>query len=259
MNLIDSLERRFGRFAIHGLIRIIVILNAVVFVLGKTNPALVPWLDLNIGAVRHGEVWRLFTYILIPDTDSYLWILFALGFLWMIGEGLERAWGAFRLNLFYLIGMIGTTLAGIIFGAHFSNTMLNSSLFFAFAWFYPEMEIYLMGILPVRVKWIAWFSGGLLLLEFIGGTASLRMAMIACFANLAIFFGPELYTEIRQRRHVAGRRRRFSEASAPEDQPLHQCMVCSRTDITNPELEFRVSSRDGNDYCMEHLPKRTAG
>ena len=257
MNLIDTLERHLGRFAIPGLIRMIVILNAVVFLLGKTNPALLPWLDLNIEGVRHGEIWRLFTYILIPNPSSYLWILFALGFLWMIGEGLERSWGAFRLNLFYLLGMLGTTLAALAFGAQFSNTMLNFSLFFAFAWFYPDMEVYVMAILPVRVKWLAWFLAGVLMLQFVGGTASFRMALVASLANFAIFFGPELISQARHRRKVTDRRRQMVENSIPEDEPLHQCAVCKRSDITNPELDFRVS-RDGNDYCMEHLPKPAA-
>ena len=85
------------------------------------------------------------------------------------------------------------------------------------------------------------------------------MAMGASLANLAIFFGPELVSELRQRRQVHGRRRRYAEASIPEEEPLHRCTVCQRTERSNPELDFRVSSRDGNDYCMEHLPKRTDG
>ena len=128
MNLIAYLERRLGRFAIPGLVRMIVALNALVFICAKLNPALIDYLDLNPAAVLHGEVWRLATYILIPGTDSYFWILFALAFLWMIGDGLESAWGAFRLNLFYLVGMAGTTVAAFFFGAGDSNTMLNLSL-----------------------------------------------------------------------------------------------------------------------------------
>jgi len=254
MNLIDSLERRFGRFAIPGLVRIIVALNALVFICGKLNPALLYYLNLNVDAVHHGEYWRLITYILIPATDSYLWILFALGFLWMVGDGLESVWSAFRLNLFYLIGMIGTTIAALFFGAEFSNTMLNLSLYFAFAWFFPNMEVYVMAILPVRIKWVAWMMAGLLLIQFFGGSTSFKMAVIASLANFLIFFGPELFAEIRQRRQVTNRRQDYAKAGIPEDEPLHRCIVCKRSDRSNPELEFRVA-RDGNDYCTEHLPK----
>ena len=54
--------------------------------------------------------------------------------------------------------MIGTTIAAFFFGSNFSNTMLNASLFFAFANFYPDEVIYIFFILPVKVKWLAWVS-----------------------------------------------------------------------------------------------------
>ena len=256
MNLINSLERRFGRLAIPGLVRMIVILNALVFICGKLNPALIFYLDLNTEAVRHGEYWRIITYILIPGTESYLWILFALGFLWMVGDGLESAWGAFRLNLFYLIGMVGTTVAALFFGAEFSNTMLNLSLYFAFAWFYPDMQVYFMAILPVRIKWIAWFMAGMLLLQFVFGSIAFKMALIASLTNFLIFFGPEAVALVRQRHKVSGRREGYARASLPADEPLHRCVVCGRSNNSHPDLEFRVAS-DGNDYCMEHLPSRS--
>ena len=256
MNVIDFLERRFGRFAIPGLVRMIVALNALVFVCGKLNPALLYYLNLNAGAVRHGEYWRLFTYILIPGTDSYFWILFALAFLWMIGDGLESVWGAFRLNLFYGIGMLGTTVAALFFGADSSNAMLNTSLFFAYAWFFPDVEIYVLAILPMRIKWVAWLMAGWLLLQFLNGSLGFKMAVTASLANFLIFFGPEIVARARQRNQVAGRRRSFAKAAIPEGEPLHQCVVCRRSDLSHPELEFRVA-RDGNDYCLEHLPSRS--
>jgi len=256
MNLIDTLERRFGRFAILGLVRMIVALNALVFLCGKLNPALLLYLELNTAAVRHGEYWRLVTYILIPGTDSYLWILFALGFLWMIGDGLESVWGAFRLNLFYLIGMVGTTVAALFFGAEFSNSMLNLSLYFAFAWFFPNMEVYLLAILPIRIKWLAWMMAGLLLVQCVMGSLAFKMAVIASLANFLIFFGPEVIAHIRQRRGVSSRRKEYAQASVPEDEPLHRCVVCHRSSTSHPDLDFRVG-RDGNDYCLEHLPKAT--
>ena len=52
--------------------------------------------------------------------------------------------------------MIGTTIAAFFFGGNFSNSMLISSLFFAFARFYPDLVIYFVFILPVKIKWLAW-------------------------------------------------------------------------------------------------------
>ncbi|MGH8093306.1 MAG: rhomboid family intramembrane serine protease [Chthoniobacterales bacterium] len=256
MALLDSLERRFGRFAIPGLIRIVAGFNALVFVLARLNPEFVHMLDLNRGAILHGQVWRLVTYIFIPATDSPFWIIFVLLFLWFIGEGLERAWGAFRLNLFYFIGMIGTTLAAFFFGSNFSNTMLNASLFFAFANFYPEEVIYILFILPVKVRWLAWVSAALLLFGFVSGPNAYRMALVASLANYFIFFGPEMVRAARNRQEVTSRRRSFEEKARPEDEALHHCAICGATELTNPNLEFRVS-RDGEEYCLAHLPSAT--
>ena len=256
MSFLDLLERRFGSFAIPGLIRIVAGFNALVFVLARLNPEFVQMLDLNRGAILQGQVWRLVTYIFIPTTNSPIWIIFVLLFLWFIGEGLERAWGAFRLNLFYLLGMIGTTIAAFFFGSNFSNTMLNASLFFAFARFYPEEVIYVFFVLPVKVKWLAWVSAALLILGFATSPNSYRVALIASLANFFIFFGPELVRAARNRQQTATRRRRFEENARPEEEALHHCATCGATELTNPNLEFRVS-RDGEEYCLAHLPSAT--
>ncbi len=266
MNLLDSMERRFGRYALPGLVRQIVILNALVYLLNLWNPALISYLDLNPGAVLHGEVWRLVTYIFIPNYGSVLgtlsgaaasttdaiFVIFSLLFLWWIGTALEEAWGTFRLNVFYLIGMIGTTIAAFLFGASFSNGMLNLSLFFAFAWFYPEAQMYFI-ILPVKVKWMAWFFAVSVLWQFLSlASFAYGMALVAALLNYLLFFGPQIVARLRQRREVGARREAYRSASIPEEEPLHRCAVCKRTDVSNPELDFRVAA-DGNDYCMEHL------
>lgn len=264
MNLIDSLERRFGRFAIPGLVRMIVGLNVLVFVLGLLSPSLLSWLALDPNAIFHGQIWRLITYIFIPSYGSVFSAIFgqqgsaldtacSLAFLWMIGDSLEAIWGAFRLNLFYLIGMLGTTVAAFLFGAQFSNGMLNLSLLFAFAWHFPNTQILFFFLFPLRVKWLGWFSAAVLLWQFLSlDDLSYRMAVVASLTNFLIFFGPETIAHLRQRGTVAGRRRQFEKTSVPEGEPLHRCVVCQRTELSHPELEFRVA-RDGNDYCLEHL------
>ena len=93
----------------------------------------------------------------------------ALWFLWYIGEKVEGGWGAFRTTLYFLVGMIGTTIAAFIFGAQFSNTMLAASLFFAAATLCPDEVIYVLFILPMKLKWLAWIAAAFLLLGFITG------------------------------------------------------------------------------------------
>ena len=252
MNWLDKLERRFGFLGIPGLIRIVIGFTALVWAFMWLNPSFRSALDLDPARIRHGEVWRLITYIFVPQTLSF-WIVLALWFLWFIGEGLERAWGPFRLTLYFFVGMIGTTVAAFFFGSNFSNGMLIASLFFAFARFYPDEIIYILFILPVRIKWLAWIYGALLILGFFTGSNSYRAALIATFANYLIFFGPDLIRAARHRRDVSGRRRRFEVQSKMDAESLHKCAVCGRTEISDPDLEFRVS-RNGEEYCLEHLP-----
>jgi len=137
MTLLDKLERRFGFLGIPGLIRIVIGFTALVYVLVYLNRGFESFLTLDPALILRGQVWRLVTYIFIPQPFSPLWVLLALWFLWFIGEGLERAWGPFRLTLYFVVGMIGTTISAFFFGSNFSNGMLITSLFFAFARFIP--------------------------------------------------------------------------------------------------------------------------
>jgi hypothetical protein len=127
-------------------------------------------------------------------------------------------------------------------------------LFFAFARFYPDEVIYILFILPVKIKWLAWIYAALLLFWFALGSNSYRAAVAAALANYFIFFGPEIVHEARHRQDVSTRRRRFEVQSRNPTETLHRCAVCGATEITDPNLDFRVA-RDGEEYCMEHLPK----
>src|SRR5256885_8245446 len=249
MSWLDKLERRFGFLGIPGLPRILVGFAALVFGLAWLLPGFTSMLTLDPVRIQHGEVWRLITYIFIPQTQSPLWVIFALWFLWWIGEGVERAWGSFRLTLYFLVGMIGTTAAAFFFGSNFSNSMLIASLFFAFARFYPDEVIYMLFILPVRIKWLAWIFAAFLLVGFVLNSNSYRAALIAAFANYFIFFGPEIIHQATHRREVSTRRRRFEEQSRSADSALHRCAVCGATELSDPSLDFRVA-RDGEEYCM---------
>jgi hypothetical protein len=253
---IDWLETKLGRYAIPGLIRIVVAFNALVFVLAQFNPHFIGALDLDRERVFAGEVWRLVTYIFIPGTSSYFWIFFFLMFLWWVGNELEAAWGSFRLNLYYFLGMLGTTLAALAFGQNFSNAMLNSALFFALARFHPEVVIYLFFVLPVKLKWLAWIYAALLVAGVVLGTAEYRVAVAVTFANYLLFFGPEHWAEFRMRRRQGARRRSAAATEREEvEEPLHRCARCGRTEATDPHLDFRVAS-DGAEYCVDHLPGR---
>jgi membrane associated rhomboid family serine protease len=253
MTWLDKLERRFGFLGIPGLMRILVGFTALVFVLIWLNPDFRFLLKLDPVRILRGEVWRLITYIFLPQTYSPLWLVLALWFLWFVGEGLEQAMGPFRVTIYFFLGMIGTTVAAFFFGSNFSNAMLISSLFFAFARFYPDQVIYILFILPAKIKWIAWALALFLLLGFVLNTNSYRAALLAAFANYFIFFGPEILRAARHRKEVSSRRKRF-EGDARASEALHHCAICGATELSDPHLEFRVA-RNGEEYCMPHLSR----
>jgi hypothetical protein len=125
-------------------------------------------------------------------------------------------------------------------------------LFFAFAYFYSEEVIYFI-ILPLRVKWVAWISAAYWLLGFVGGPNAYRLALLLAFGNYLIFFGPDFIYRARHRHEVSVRRKRFEDSARSEAEPLHKCAVCGATELTDPNLDFRVAS-DDQEYCVAHLP-----
>ncbi|MGC3989942.1 MAG: hypothetical protein QM796_09750 [Chthoniobacteraceae bacterium] len=263
MRFLNSLEAKFGHLAIPGLIRIVVFLQALVFVLHLINPHFLELLYLDPKLVMEGQIWRLVTYIFIPSVGrwwlmpDYLWLVFALLFLWMLGDGLEYAWGSFRLNLFYLIGMVGTTIAAFFFGSGYANILLNTSLLFAFATIFPNHLIRMYFVFSVRIKWLAWGTLALLLLTFLSGGVEVRMSILVQFVNYFLFFWRFVFQMARDHHYISKRQAEFHRKVQPDGEPMHVCEVCKRSDQTNPELDFRVSA-DGHTYCQEHLPAKSA-
>jgi len=246
------LQRHAPWLGTPGAIKAVVLLNALTFLLITVEPAYAGMLALLPEKVLQGEVWRLVTYIFVPQTQSWFWIFFLLLFMWFLATALEERWGALKLNVFYLVGMTGCTVAAFFFGGMSSNTFLNLSLFFAFATVAPNYEIFLFLLLRVKVKYLAWILLGLLGMQFILLPLSAKMALVASLANYALFFGPPWLHEIRHRRLDADRLRRF-QADATET--MHRCKTCGRTEVSNPELDFRVAVND-EEYCSDHLPPR---
>lgn len=211
MKWMNKLERKYRKYAVSNLIFYIIALNAMVFILSLVSPGspVVDLLVLYPDRVLQGEIWRLLTYIFIPPTDSPIWIIFVLYLYYLVGTGLEQAWGAFRFNLYYILGMAGTTLAAFITGAGYTGTYLNLSLFLAFAHLYPNFEVMLFLILPVKVKYMAWLNWALMGFTLIFHALPYKIAAVAAVLNFFVFFGPDIYRNIRLRGQVRRNRRKY--------------------------------------------------
>jgi membrane associated rhomboid family serine protease len=253
MPLLDSLEKVLGRFAIPGLMRYVVGLNALVYLLLLGSPGYAAILDLNREAILSGEVWRLITWIFLPTTTSPLWIFFYLMFTWWVGDSLEGMWGTFRLNAYYFLGVIACTAAALLFGVSGGNFLLTLSLLLAVATLAPDQEVLLL-VFPVRLKWVALLSlvypWGLL---FVVGPMGTKAMIVVCLANYLLFFGPAFLAQQKGAHAAAERRSQFQKAAVTET-TLHLCHACGATEISHPEADFRVAP-DGHEYCARCLPR----
>ena len=196
-----DLERRLRRYAISDLIKYVVfgqgILYALMLVMPTLGYRLYSLMTLTRSGILSGQIWRLVTFIFVPPSSSPVFILFSLYFYYMIGMSLERRWGKVKFNLYYGIGMLAAVIACLLTG-YASNFYLNLSLFFAFAAMFPDEEVLLFMILPIKMKYLALLDAALYTYEFIVGTASTRVTILLCLANVFLFLGGDLINTIRR-------------------------------------------------------------
>jgi len=259
MKWLYRLERRFGGFGIPNLIMYIVAGRGLAYLLSFKNSDFPSYLVLDPYAVRHGEYWRLFTYVFLPPQAassffaSPLMAIFALYVTFLIGHALEEAWGSFKFTLYYLIGVVATSLvAFLISRAPVSPYYIDMSLFLAFATVFPEFTFLLFFIIPFKAKWMGWITGALQVVAFAFAGLSGKLAIAVSLSNYLLFFWPEVSGWIAA---LFGRRNRTRMTGSRSS--IHRCTVCRRTEIDDPGLEFRICAcpecGDGREFCMEHL------
>ena len=203
MKFLNKLERKFGKYAIPNLMSIIVFGMALVFLLDSftsANPeyqyGLSSLLYFSRDAVLSGQVWRILTFLFFPPDNNPLFIIFMLYFYWLIGNALERQWGSFKFNIYYLTGIVGTIIGGFITGFA-TNTFLNLSLYLAFAIMFPNFEILLFFLIPVKIKYLGILEIIFLMCEFIISDWANRACILVSLINVILFFGKDLYQAIR--------------------------------------------------------------
>ncbi len=251
---LNKLERNYGRYAISGLMKYIVAANLAVFLLEVINPGLEANLMLIPQAVMAGQVWRQVTFILIPPATSAFWILFTLYFYYIIGMGLEQAWGSFKFNIYYLVGMTATIIVSLIGGSPATGVFINLTLFLAFASIYPNHEVLLFFILPVKVKYLGILNAVLLAQQFIMGGVGIKLMILASLANYFIFFGKDFIELFKTKKKVKRNKEKFKVIEM-KDYVRHRCTVCGITERDDPNMEFRYCSKCSGhkEYCMNHL------
>lgn len=197
-NWLNKLERKYGRFAIPNLTNILVAGQILVLAVELfVNRYITAYLALSRDLVAAGQIWRLVSFVFIPFSGgSILSVVLGIYFTWFVGNALEKQWGDFRFNVYFLLGMIGPILSSLLLGCVAGTYCLSLSLLLGFASLYPDAELLLFYILPVKAKYIGVFSAALWVLGFLGSTTMGKLDYLLCMLNVWVFFGPQAWRRV---------------------------------------------------------------
>jgi len=210
MNFLNKLERNAGWLAIGNLPVYVVAAQAILYIWGMLNPGSEALLTMEPHLVRAGEYWRIFTFLFLVPFQHPLWTALFLYFQFICGQALENEWGSFRLTIFYLTGAVGCIAAAFIAGYDLSAAFyLNETIFLAFAALYPDFQILLFFVIPIRIKWIAWFTWARIALGIFGAPGLLKVAILVSLSNYFLFFAGPHYRSVRERIERWNHRRRY--------------------------------------------------
>lgn len=199
MTLLTRLERSLGWMAIGHLPIYIVTAQAILYVWIMLNPEGAHLLTLDPAAIRtNHEYWRLMTFLFTVPFQNPLWAFLFLYFQYMCGSALEEEWGSFPVTLFYLIGALGALAGGFLLNTDINSAFFfNESIFLAFAALFPNFTILLFFILPVKVKWIAWFTWARIVISLFGSPLIVQVAILISLSHYFLFFGATHFNQVR--------------------------------------------------------------
>lgn len=279
MDFMTKLERKYGKFAIPNLTVILIAGFVVGYLIEIFSADALELIALNPAKVMQGQIYRLITWVLIPPSGISIWVIIMLFFYFSIGRTLENTLGDFRYTVYIVSGIIFTDLGMMLtyvvmkalghaelldvyysYGLYGASTYyLCMSMFLAYAFMFPDHQVLLYFIIPIRVKWMGYLDIAYLIVEILRyGLAHYYTGMITVVMSVLNFI--VFYMMSRSGRHMSHgqkkRKRRYhQEVRQTQILTRHKCAICGQTEEDNPNLEFRYCSRcKGNyEYCQNHL------
>lgn len=271
---IDRFCALHPKLGIPGLMRYIIGGNIIFYLLEMfAGSGTLSFLALEPAAVLRGEIWRIFTYFLFP-ADGGIFLLISCMFYYWIGSSLERIWGSTKFTVYYFSGVLLTALASIVVylvdgipmyiaGA----TYVNTAMFFAFAIYNGDAIIRLFFIIPIKMKWLAWFEAAMYVIivvtSLLSGMLGYAMMPVIALTNLFVFFSPAFHRRVEyERSKHRPEAIQFRQAVRQQQKQRgynHKCSVCGKTDAEYPNLQFRYCSKCSgyHCYCEEHIFNHT--
>ena len=286
MNQQNRLRRKLEKYAIPNLTLYLIICYGIGYLMQYLVPAGYQYLMLDPFLVLKGQVWRLVTWILIPpDSSNIFFVLITLYLYYSLGGLLERIWGTYKYNVYLFSGLLFTILGAfvlcgysVLMGAQptmytglyllnngsavyfgqFSTYYINMSIFLACAASIPDVQVLLMFIFPIKVKWIGIVYGIILLVNCIQGGIATWIVVIFSLLNFLVFFlrsKGKMHLSVGQIKRQQEFHQKMRSAGQTKGITRHKCAICGRTELDGDDLEFRFCSKcNGNyEYCQYHL------
>ena len=286
MNQHNGLRRKLEKYAIPNLTLYLIICYGIGYLMQFLVPAGYQYLMLDPFLVLKGQVWRLVTWILIPpDSSNIFFVLITLYLYYSLGGLLERIWGTYKYNVYLFSGLLFTILGAfvlcgysVLMGAQptmytglyllnngsavyfgqFSTYYINMSIFLACAASIPDVQVLLMFIFPIKVKWLGIVYGIILLVNCIQGGIATWIVVIFSLLNFLVFFlrsKGKMHLSVGQIKRQQEFHQKMRSAGQTKGITRHKCAICGRTELGGDDLEFRFCSKcNGNyEYCQYHL------
>lgn len=286
MNQHNGLRRKLEKYAIPNLTLYLIICYGIGYLMQYLVPAGYQYLMLDPFLVLKGQVWRLVTWILIPpDSSNIFFVLITLYLYYSLGGLLERIWGTYKYNVYLFSGLLFTILGAfvlcgysVLMGAQptmytglyllnngsavyfgqFSTYYINMSIFLACAASIPDVQVLLMFIFPIKVKWLGIVYGIILLVNCIQGGIAIWIVVIFSLLNFLVFFlrsKGKMHLSVGQIKRQQEFHQKMRSAGQTKGITRHKCAICGRTELDGDDLEFRFCSKcNGNyEYCQYHL------
>lgn len=291
MGLINKLEKKFGRYAIDNLIYYVLGAYAVGYVLSMVLPDIYSMLIMSPELVCRGQIWRLFTWIFTVPQKLDVFVIFMFMFYFWIGTTLEKYWGTFKYNLYMISGWFFMTVGTMLFyfitllasgdgvSLSVSTSYINLASFLATATIFPNAQVFLFGIIPVKLKYLAIidlvilgyeFADKLLLIIrytayeiiiFTGGVYTrdicigICVSIIISILNFILFYFGSRHGMRFTPKEIKRKKIYKQQMNAGKGASKHKCAICGRTENDGDNLVFRYCSIcEGNyEYCRDHL------
>lgn len=286
MNQQNRLRRKLEKYAIPNLTLYLIICYGIGYLMQYLVPAGYQYLMLDPFLVLKGQVWRLVTWILIPpDSSNIFFVLITLYLYYSLGGLLERTWGTYKYNVYLFSGLLFTILGAFVlcgysvlmsaqptmytglyllnngsavYFGQFSTYYINMSIFLACAASIPDVQVLLMFLFPIKVKWLGIVYGIILLVNCIQGGIATWIVVIFSLLNFLVFFlrsKGKMHLSVGQIKRQQEFHQKMRAAGQTKGITRHKCAICGRTELDGDDLEFRFCSKcNGNyEYCQYHL------